>query len=244
MADTFYKNNAQLRYQLSKELEIYNQNKIDLEKRKINPFILPLFSSIIAMSIAFSGYLVSYENCGREAYWLPIVMLGLLATIYTIGRFVVIPMSQKMCDIINGLRIINKKSFDTISCKEETRLLAKFDFDITGLVYLSYIIATEENIHDPKLSEYNRSEALFYLDRALKKMNNIFVARVNYKPNIYEYRIQNTMKLLGASITSISKNYKSEDNLEAYIVSFKQRFNIIAKAINAKYDKELVVSLE
>lgn len=240
MADTFYKNNAQLRYQLSKELEIYYQNKMDIEKRKINPFILPLFSSIIAISTAFSGYLAKDCNYGTSAYWFPVIMLGLLIITYAICRLIIMPIFQKSCNIINGLRSVNRKAFNTISYKEERRLSAKFDFDVTGLVYLSYIIATDKNIHDHNLYEYNISEALFYLDRTLKKLNNIFVLHVNHKPNIYEYRIQNTMKLLGASIISISKDCRSEDNLEACIENIKHRFNIIAKTINKKYEKELV----
>ena len=61
----------------------------------------------------------------------------------------------------------NKEFYKNLSQVEKKKILAKFDFDITGLIHLSYVISTDIIEDDITLNEYNRGEALFYIDRCL-----------------------------------------------------------------------------
>ena len=245
MDNRYYKKNAQLRYQLSKELDIYKEKKEDSEKNKINPFVIPIFSSVIAISTAIAGFLANNKELGLgiKAYLIVLQVCIAYMFFYLFAKYVVYTSYLWIKKEISHLKTINKEFDKRLSHNEKKKLLAKFDFDITGLIYLSYVIATDIAENNATLNEYNRGEALFYIDRSLKKLQSVFVDYPQYTPNIYEYRIKNNMDLLGASIISLSKSSAhTEDNLELYIHNAIIQFNIIGKAINNKYSK-LIVSL-
>lgn len=142
MDERYYKKNAQLRYQLSKELDIYKRNKENSEKKKINPFIIPLFSSVVAISTAMAGFLAN-GGCGIKAYYIPIQVGLAFILIYLLVRFVVFPIYSWIANGVKSFLPINNDIYKKLSQIEKRKIIAKFDFDITGLIHLSYVIATD-----------------------------------------------------------------------------------------------------
>lgn len=239
MEERYYKKNAQLRYQLSKELDIYKRNKEISERKKINPFILPLLSSLVAISTAVAGHLAN-NGFGIKAYYIPIKVGLAFIFIYFLVRFVMLPICYWIVNGVKSFLPINNDFYKKMSQIEKRKILAKFDFDVTGLIHLSYVIATDVVKNDKILNEYNRGEALFYIDRSLKKLKSIFVDHFNYIPDIYEYRIRNNMDLLAAAIIALKSNYSEVDSLEPYIHNAITSYNIICTKINEMYNKEIV----
>ena len=109
---------------------------------------------------------------------------------------------------------------------------------------MSYVIATDINEKDPVLNEYNRGEALFYIDRSLKKIQNVFTDYPEYTPNIYEYRIKNNMDLLAAAIVTLSQSTAIGDSIKTHIDKAVDIYNIVGKSINDKYSKQIVSLIE
>lgn len=243
MDERYYKKNAQLRYQLSKELDIYKRNKENSEKKKINPFIIPLFSSVVAISTAMAGFLAN-GGCGIKAYYIPIQVGLAFILIYLLVRFVVFPIYSWIANGVKSFLPINNDIYKKLSQIEKRKIIAKFDFDITGLIHLSYVIATDVVKDDKLLNEYNRGEALFYIDRSIKKLKSIFVDHVDYIPDIYEYRIRNNMDLLAAAIIALKSNCSKEDSLNPYIHNAITDYNIICKRVNGVYKKKIVSSID
>lgn len=239
MDERYYKKNAQLRYQLSKELDIYKRNKEISERKKINPFIMPLLSSVVAISTAMAGFLASHEY-GIKAYYIPMQVGLAFIFIYLLGRFVVLPICSWIARVVKSYLPTNNDFYKKLSQTEKRKILAKFDFDVTGSIHLSYVIATDVVKNDKILNEYNRGEALFYIDRSIKKLKSIFVDHSNYTPDIYEYRIRNNMDLLAASIITLKSNCSKVDSLIPYIHDAIVNYNIVCKMINKMYDKEIV----
>lgn len=241
MDDRYYKKNAQLRYQLSKELDIYYKNKEKSQKSQINPFIIPLMSSAIAISTALASYFATQCHMGAKAYYIPLRVGVAFAVIYLLTRFIFYPIVLMIITGIKNFKPINERFYKTLPEIQKKKLLAKFDFDITGLIHLSYVIATDAVKNDLVLNEYNRGEALFYIDRSIKKLKNVFIDYPLYTPNIYEYRIRNNMDLLSAAIVLLSKSNSSDtDSLKFYIHNAITQYNQIGRFINKKYDKEIV----
>ena len=109
---------------------------------------------------------------------------------------------------------------------------AKFDFDISGLIYLSYIIATDNTPNDKVLLEYNKSEALFYIERALNKLRTVFVSNVTFKPKISEYRIKKAMDLLLSAIQSLLASTDNKDDIYAHNTKAAITYNNIADTVH------------
>ncbi len=247
MDNKYYRKNAQLRYQLSKELDIYKQKKEDANKNKINPFFSPILSALIAISTAIAGFIASSNNYdyGINAFWLPLIVSAIFILVYALNKFILYPIFFWVNKEIKYIIPNNKEFYKNLSQIEKKKILAKFDFDITGLIHLSYVISTDIIEDDITLNEYNRGEALFYIDRCLRKLQSVFVDYAEYTPDIYEYRIKNNMDLLGAAIISLSKSYKTEqDYLKLYIHNAISLFNNIGNIINDKYAKQLVLQIE
>ena len=246
MDNRYYRKNAQLRYQLSKELDIYKQKKEKAEKSKIDPFFIPLLSTAIAIATAIASFIAadtSY-NLGIKAYWLLLLVAGVFIIAYILMRFVLCPICVFIKNEFQHLRPINKEFYKKLTNEKKQSLLAKFDYDITGLIHLSYVIATDINDKDPILNEYNRGEALFYIDRSLKKIQNVFTDYPEFTPNIYEYRIKNNMDLLGAAIVSLSHSTSIDDSIKKHIDKAIDIYNIVGKSINDKYSKQIVSLLD
>lgn len=109
---------------------------------------------------------------------------------------------------------------------------------------MSYVIATDVVKNDKLLNEYNRGEALFYIDRSIKKLKSIFVDHVDYIPDIYEYRIRNNMDLLAAAIIALKSNCSKEDSLNPYIHNAITDYNIICERVNEVHKKKIVSSID
>lgn len=246
MDNRYYRKNAQLRYQLSKELDIYKQKKEKAEKSKIDPFFIPLLSSAIAIATAIASFMAvdSDYNLGIRAYWLLLIVAGVFIVAYILMRYALCPICIFIKNEFRHFRPINKRFYKKLSYERKLNLLAKFDYDITGLIHLSYVIATDINEKDPVLNEYNRGEALFYIDRSLKKIQNVFTDYPEYTPNIYEYRIKNNMDLLAAAIVTLSQSTAIGDSIKTHIDKAVDIYNIVGKSINDKYSKQIVSLIE
>ncbi len=230
MDSQYYKKNAQLRYQISRELDIYKKKK-EADGDRYEPVIKSILSAAMSVGTTFLGHIADKtDNCC--VFLIPIILLLLLLFWWLVFKFIFY-LWHKVKDFFCS---VNKKAFKKLKIQEGKALEAKFDFDISGLIYLSYIIATDNTPNDKVLLEYNKSEALFYIDRALNKLRTVFVSNVTFKPKISEYRIKKAMDLLLSAIQSLlASTDNKDDDIYDHISNAATTYNNIADKINEKY---------
>lgn len=225
MDNQYYKKNAQLRYQISRELDIYKKNKETSVRNQYDPIIRAIFSSISSIATSYAGYEADIIDCAKP-YIIPIILLASLPVYMALFKIIYI-IKNKIC-------AINKDAFKKLNINQHNQLIAKFDFDISGLIYMSYIIATDKTSQDKLLIEYNKGEALFYIERSLKKLRSVFISNLDYIPALSEFRIKNNMELLKASIVAINFDI-SDKTFKVSIHNAIVQYNEIVDTINKKY---------
>ena len=221
----YYKKNAQLRYQISRELENYKKDKETSIKNQYEPIIIAIYSSAMSIATSYAGSRAEFIDCAKP-FLVPIILLVSLPIYWLLFKLIYI--------ICRRVKAVNSDAFKTLNSSQCNHLLAKFDFDITGLIYMSYIIATDKTSQDDVLQEYNKGEALFYIERALKKLRSVFVSNVDYVSALSEFRIKNNLELLKASIIATKLSTKDR-TYESSIHNVILHFNEITNTINKKY---------
>jgi hypothetical protein len=212
---SYYKKNTLSRYLISKELEKH-RNAVKQEKaKKLNDFIIPVFSATLTIC---SSYFLKVLEIFDNFFWLELTIVAGFISIY----FLSVSVIKVFHNIVNYIKIrqvgpdINENESDIID------LLEYFNIDIINQVLLSYTLikdSVEQEIEN-KLKNHYIFESFFYLKSSLDKMNDdifttrnissIFTQNRNY---IEAYRISLVFDMLRETYEDIvnSDIFKSPD---------------------------------
>lgn len=228
----YYKKNTQLRYQISRELDIYNQKKEKAEHKKPNLFIAPVFSAVMTILISSQEKeeILKTENIIRI-----IVSACLFFIIYELIRIIIIPLWNKlMFWLKQHLFPLNKQTFTDI---ENVKQCEQFNYDIMNLVYLTYITCKECISNDDNIKKYNQSEILFYISRLNYKLGKIFkYNNVNIALYIQNFRVRVAFEIFREILTSIKSDpYFQKDEICNVLKNEINSYNGLVDVVNTLY---------
>ena len=164
MEDFFYKENAQLRYNISKELEHYRE-KCEKEKSTVKDFVVPIFSVGLSSCITF---VLNSEKMVPSVLWMKVLIISIC---FVISFIIVYCLSQWLLKLYVKIRnnIIpigsSEKKRGQQECK--LKLIHRINFDIVMCLNLADSLIKEDD-------ESKKLEAFFYVNRATDKIRKAF----------------------------------------------------------------------
>lgn len=230
------KNTQYIRYHIHRELQHYSVQRNKSEKNKINIFIIPILSAAvsIAVTIASVKYRASGDLC---EFILPITTLLAFLASYALILLIFKGVRWLFVRFIKQCRPISLKNNNP---DQEQEIAIKFNYSIMNLAYFSYSLSIFEE-KDEKLAQYNYSETVYYLEKTLTKIAQIFLNNQNgsYR-SIKEYRLKIALGLLCGTIKVLSKLPDGEfAELKADLETSISNYNDIVKQINNIYNKSI-----
>lgn len=208
---SYYKKNTLNRYLISKELKKHRDFIKQEKAKKINDFIIPIFSATLTIC---SSYFLHVLNPGDILDSFFIFML-IIACGFLSVYFISVCLIRLYNNIKNFLkvRLVNPDKDD--SDKDLANLLDYFNIDIINQVLLSYTLikdSTEQEIEE-RLKNHYVFESFFYLKSSLDKMNEDILTMNNLpliftenKNNIEIYRIVLVFDMLRNTFKDIKES--------------------------------------
>lgn len=217
-----YKEIALQRYHLSKELNCHRRNQ---EKNNhINIFVSFL---CVVMTISATLFIE------RENKICDIIYGVCQSGIIFVFLWICIALSIKLVKYVKNSLFTNKVFFSNGNDKERIKeeLTNKFDYDVSNSIFVSYSLIKdiEKNKGDKYIENYMISEILYYIDRTISKLNDIFnetqrkkiPTRCNEKflPRISKYRLLSIIDMTKKTIEDFGILIGEEKlRMELYVI--------------------------
>jgi hypothetical protein len=162
---SFYKKNMLNRYLLSKELSSYREAVKQDKAKKLNDFIIPVFSATLTIS---SSYYLKASNILNNFFWQELAIAFVFIAVYVLSVYIV-----RFYHYISNYIMVHGIIFDDKDERDISDILEYFNIDIINQVLLAYNLVkdSEESGIEINLKNHFVFESLFYLKRSLDKMN-------------------------------------------------------------------------
>ncbi len=235
---SFYKKNVLLRHMMSKELDKHRAALKQEKSKKINDFVIPIFSGVLSLSITYYSKDFKLENLR----YVGTTLLAYLLLYFIIAKLL-LPCFKWLLEWIRN----SFKSIDVNDLKSEDDILNivnDFNCDVINQIYLSYSLITDNEDLDLNLQKYYNLESFFYFDKALGLLKDVFNEKTMQKlfneniSHIQTYRIENAFDLL-KKIFDIIDASETSDRLKKDLINSRATYNNLAQVLLthlAKYD--------
>lgn len=219
----FLKQNELLNYFIKRELKAHLSNQEEIDKKRIDSFVWPIFSLVLTVSFTYYMFESGVRKVNAEVLFNTIV----LCVLYLFSYFIIYKIIFKFIFLVlfRILKYLKDQfvSSPIISSDEETLSNDCHHFNIVTVSQISIsrnlIYKIEQVEKDSELELFYAYDALYYLKKAVAHINKIATELLNNekKKIIHEYitayRLNNAIELCKQTINYIENIDQSNQDL-------------------------------